>query len=139
MKEGIFCGLQTLLDVFRNPCVKKFPTPSLVASVLPAIGFDAAGVPAFLAKVGFEVAGELLPSLPEVSEKDISALGDRLEKKIAGTPELNEAAARTVAEQVTHVAETVAQTHSDDKSEIAEALGQVLASDGVITPIDEQH
>jgi len=139
---------QALLEIFNNPFVKKLPAPSLVASVVAAmvhpvlagIGFEAAGAAAALAKIGFQVAGELLPSLLEVARKGMSALGDWLEKEIAGKPEINEAAAHTMVEQAEAVAETVAETHPDDKAEIADAIGEGLtASGGATAEIAEQY
>lgn len=139
---------QALVDVLNNPLIKKLPGLSLLASVLAAmihpvlagIGFEVAGAAAVLAKIGFQVAGELLPTLLEVAKKGIAALGDWLEKEIAGTPEVNEAAARLIVEQAPQVAEAVAQTHPDDKDEIAGTLGQGLAAGGGATAqIAEQY
>jgi len=140
-KEVSMINQQALVDLFSNPWVKKFPAPTLVASVLAAmihpvlagIGFDAAAAAAPLARIGFQMAGELLPSMIEVAKKGMSTLVDWLEKEIAGKPEVNEAAARTLVEQAPGVADTVAQTHPDDREEIAEALGQGLAESGGAT------
>lgn len=129
---------QPLIDLFSNPWVKKLPAPTLVASILAAmihpilagIGFDAAAAATSLARIGFQVAGELLPSLIEVAKKGISALGDWLEKQITGKPDVNETAAQTLVDQAPDIAETLAQTHPDDNKEIAETLSQGLAASG---------
>jgi hypothetical protein len=149
MRRKVFMlNRQPLIDLFSSPWVKKLPAPTFIASVLAAIihpvlagiGFDVAAAAAVLAKIGFQVAGELLPSIIEVAQKGISALGDWLEKEIAGRPEVNEAAARLLVEQAQEVTETLADAQPEEKAELAEAFGQGLAtSGGAIAAIAEPY
>jgi hypothetical protein len=139
---------QTLTEVFANPWLKKLPAPSLVASALAAVihpilanvGFEMSGAMAALAKIGFEIGAGLMPSLIEVGKKGINTLGDWLEKEMAQKPEINEAAAQTMVEQAETVAQTLNETHPEDKDEIADAVGEGLkAYGGASAEIAEQY
>ena len=139
---------QALKELFSSPWVKSFPAPTLVASVLAAIihpvlagvEFQAAGAGLALARIGFQVTGELLPSLLEIAKKGLSELSLWLVQQIRSTPEINEAAARTLVEQAPQMVETVSETHPDDRHEIADALGKGLAeSGGAAAQIADQY
>lgn len=139
---------QTLIHVFTNPWIKKIPAPSLAASALAAVihpalaavGFELSAAAVALTQIGFKIGAELLPSLIEVGKKGVEALGDWLEKEMAQQPEINEAAARTMVEQAETVAETLQETHPDDKDEIADAVGAGMkAYGGATAEIAEQY
>ncbi len=125
---------QALADLLASPLIRKIPAPTLVASALAAmihplmaaVGFDVAAATTALGRIGFEVGSALLPTLVEVARKGVQALGDWLEKEIADKPEVNEAAAHTMVEQAETVAQTLQEARPDDRSEIADAVGQGL-------------
>ena len=130
------------------PWIKKILAHSLVASivacivqpVLAEIRFDIVGAPTALAQVGFHVASELLPALIDITKTGISTLSDWLEKKMPEMIEVNEAAARALAEQAGGFAEIVAQTHPGDANEIADSLQQgLVASGGAIAEIADLY
>lgn len=139
---------ETLTGIFTHPWIKKLPAPSLVASALAAIlhpvlatvGFEVSAATSALARVGFEIGAGLMPSLIEVGKRGIEALGDWLEKEMKEKPEVNEAAARTMVEQAETVAQTLNETHPEDKEEIADVVGQGLgAYGGATSEIAEQY
>jgi hypothetical protein len=139
---------QILTQIFTHPWIKKIPAPSLVASALAAVihpalaavGFELSAAATGLAQIGFKVGAELLPSLIEVGKKGVEALADWLEKEMARQPEVNEAAARTMVEQAETVAETLQETHPEDKDEIADAVGEGMkAYGGATAEIAEQY
>jgi hypothetical protein len=139
---------QALKDLFNSPWVKSFPAPALVASVLAAmihpvlagVGFQASGAALALAKIGFQLADELIPPLLEVAKKGLSELSTWLVQQIRSKPEINEAAARTLVEQAPPLAQTVSETHPDDKDEIAATLGKGLTeSGGAAAQIADQY
>jgi hypothetical protein len=134
--------------VFSNPWIKKLPSPSLIASALAAVihaalstvGFELSAAAAALAKIGFKVGLELLPSLVEAAKTGIEALTNWLEREMATQPEVNQAAAQTMVEQAETVAETIQETRPEDKDDIADAVGEGLeAYGGATAEIAEQY
>lgn len=139
---------QILAGVFSNPWLKKIPASSLVASALAAVihpvlataGFELSAVATGLAQIGFKVGEALLPSLIKAGKKGVEALADWLETEIAGQPEVNEAAARTMVEQAEAIAETIQETRPSDKEEIANTVGEGMkAYGGATAEIAEQY
>jgi len=132
---------QILAQIFTNPWLTKIPAPSLIASALAtlihsalsAVGFELSAATTALTQIGFKVGAELLPSLIEVGKKGAKFLADWLETEMAKQPEVNEAAARTMVDQAEAVAETIQETHPEDKDEIAEAVGEGMRAYGGAT------
>lgn len=132
---------QALVDVFQHPWIKKLPARSLVASALAAmihpalaaVDFDLSAATSALAHTGFKIGNALLPIMVNIAKAGAEALADWLEKELFEEPDVNEAAATTMVEQVEVVAQALEETHPNDKQEIAEAVATGLKEYGGAT------
>lgn len=139
---------QALVDVFQHPWIKKLPARSLVASALAAMiypslaagDFDIAAATSALAHTGFKIGNALLPAMVKIAKTGAEALADWLEKALSEEPEVNEAAATTMVEQVEAVSQALEETHPNDKQEIAEAVaGGLKEYGGATSEIAERY
>jgi hypothetical protein len=132
---------QSLRDLLRSPWLKKIPATSLVTTALAAmvhpalaaVGFNVSQAAGALAGIGFKIGGALLPSLLEAAKSGVEALGDWFERKLRDEPKVNEAAARTMAENAQVSAETLQEARPEDKEAVAAAISEGLKAFGGAT------
>lgn len=132
---------EQLKSFFQNPWALNIPAQPFAAGILASViypaleatGFEASTAASALGQIGFSIAKELLPSLTEAAKRGVKSLGDWLVKKLQEDPEVNQAAAETMVKQAEPVAETLHETRPEDRSDVADKVGQGLESYGGAT------